>query len=198
MESYHSRLVSQKCLPKQGGLNSAKTFAIFSCRFIVVHISPTRTGELSSHHPQNPMRVEDIHTTGCCPVPRRDRLWHYHLLIAMQPSARCLAPWLRGSDPVCSPRTLHPPPPPMTRTPRVGFWRGASALSFLVGWLVGRRYHASLVRTTRRHTPVFFVDKFYVHKWQEFPRLAIDFTPRSCKSQLFILVNQLVGFDKTD
>jgi len=62
----------------------------------VVHISPTRTGELNSHHQQSPMRVEGIHTTGCCPVPRRDRLWHCcHHLSAMQPSARCLTPWLR-------------------------------------------------------------------------------------------------------
>jgi hypothetical protein len=42
------------------------------CTVILVHISPTRTGELNSHHKQSPMRVEGIHTTGCCPVPRRD------------------------------------------------------------------------------------------------------------------------------
>jgi hypothetical protein len=48
-------------------------FTIFSCRFLVVHTSPTRTQELNRHHQQSPMRV---HRTGCCPVPRRDRLRH--------------------------------------------------------------------------------------------------------------------------
>jgi len=67
-----------------------------SCKFLVFRISPTRTGELNSRQPQRPMRVEDIHTTGCCPVPRRDRLRHcYHHLSAMQFSVRCLTPWLR-------------------------------------------------------------------------------------------------------
>jgi hypothetical protein len=42
------------------------------------------------------MGVEGIHTTGCCPVSRTDRLRHcYHHLSALQPSARCLTPWLR-------------------------------------------------------------------------------------------------------
>jgi len=51
---------------------------------------------LARHHQQSPMRVEGIHTTGCCPVPRRDRLRHcYHHLSAMQSSARCLTPWLQ-------------------------------------------------------------------------------------------------------
>jgi hypothetical protein len=36
---------------------------IFSCRFLVVHISPTITWELNSHHQQSPMRVEGIQTT---------------------------------------------------------------------------------------------------------------------------------------
>jgi hypothetical protein len=44
-----------------------KAFAFFSCRFHVVHISRTRTGELNSHHQQSPMRVEGTHMTGCCP-----------------------------------------------------------------------------------------------------------------------------------
>jgi hypothetical protein len=72
-------------------------FAIFySCIFLVVHISPTRTGESNSHHQQSLTRVESVHTTGCCPVPRRDRLRHcYHHLSVMQPSARCLTPWLQ-------------------------------------------------------------------------------------------------------
>jgi hypothetical protein len=48
-------------------------FTIFSCRFLVVHISPTRIQELNRHHQQSPMRV---YRTGCCPVPRRDHLRH--------------------------------------------------------------------------------------------------------------------------
>jgi hypothetical protein len=77
-----------------------KSLRNISCKFLVVHITPARTGELNSHHQQSPMRVEGIHTTGCCPVPRRDRLRHcYHYLSVMQSSARCVTPWL-------GPRTL--------------------------------------------------------------------------------------------
>jgi hypothetical protein len=36
-------------LPKLLNLNSPKAIAICSCRFIVVHITPTRSGELASH-----------------------------------------------------------------------------------------------------------------------------------------------------
>jgi hypothetical protein len=62
-------------------------FAIFPCVFLVVHISPTRTGELDSDHQQSPMRVEGVHMTGCCPVPRRDRLRHCcHHLSTMLPN----------------------------------------------------------------------------------------------------------------
>jgi hypothetical protein len=69
---------------------------LLSSRFLVVHISPTRAGELNSHHPHSPVRVEGILTAGCCPVPRRDRLRHCcHHLSAMQPSARRLTPWVR-------------------------------------------------------------------------------------------------------
>jgi hypothetical protein len=31
---------------------------VFSCTFLVVRVSPTRTGELNSHHPQGPVWVE--------------------------------------------------------------------------------------------------------------------------------------------
>jgi hypothetical protein len=93
-EFQSSRLVPKNCLPKRRILNSDKAFPIFSCRFLVVHISPTRTGELDSHYQQSPMRVKGVHTTGCCPVPRRDLLRHCcHHLSAVQPSARCLTPW---------------------------------------------------------------------------------------------------------
>jgi hypothetical protein len=83
----------------------------FVCRFHVVHISPTITGEMNSHHPQSPMRVEGIHTTGCCPVPRRDRLRHCcHHLSTMQPSARCLTPWLRWTRALFAVLGRYPPP----------------------------------------------------------------------------------------
>jgi hypothetical protein len=60
--------------------------------------SPARTGELNHHYSQSPTRVEGIHSTGCCPVPRRDRSRHcYHHLVAMQPSAQYLAPLFRWS-----------------------------------------------------------------------------------------------------
>jgi hypothetical protein len=49
-------------------------FRRFFRTFLVVHISPTRTGVLTSHHPQSHIRVEGIHTRGCCPAPRRDHL----------------------------------------------------------------------------------------------------------------------------
>jgi hypothetical protein len=35
----------------------------------MVHISPRRTGELYSNHPQSPMRVEGIDTTGAARCP---------------------------------------------------------------------------------------------------------------------------------
>jgi hypothetical protein len=73
-----------------------KPLPFLSCRFLEVHISPTRTGELTGHHPHSPIWVEGIHMMGCCPVPQRDRLGHcYHHLSAMQLSARCLTPWLQ-------------------------------------------------------------------------------------------------------
>jgi hypothetical protein len=46
----------------------------FPCKFLVVHISPTRTEELNSHHLQIPMWMEGIDTMGCCLVPQRDCL----------------------------------------------------------------------------------------------------------------------------
>jgi hypothetical protein len=39
-------------------MNSAKAFAIFFCKFLVVYTGLTTTGELNSHHQQSPMRVE--------------------------------------------------------------------------------------------------------------------------------------------
>jgi hypothetical protein len=107
MQQIHTTLKSNK----RRNLNSAKSYAIFSCKFLVVHIIPTRTGELNSHHQQGPLWAEDIHTTGCCPVPRRDRLRHCYLhLSAMQPSARCLAPCLQWTSALFAVLGRYPPP----------------------------------------------------------------------------------------
>jgi hypothetical protein len=77
--------------------------------FIIVYIRPTGTGEFSSHHQQNPMWVEGKHTTGCCPVLRRDLLRHcYHHLIAMQPSARCHTSWRRWTTALSAVPRLYP------------------------------------------------------------------------------------------
>jgi hypothetical protein len=58
-------------------------FQVF-CIILVVHISPTKSGVINSHHQQSPMRMEGIRTTGCCPVPQRGLLRHcYHHLSAM-------------------------------------------------------------------------------------------------------------------
>jgi hypothetical protein len=73
----------------------------------VVHISPTRTGDLKSSPTER-------HVGGCytykrvLPVPRRDRLRQcYRQLSAIQPSARCLTPWLRWTTVLfCCPRTF--------------------------------------------------------------------------------------------
>jgi hypothetical protein len=83
-------------------------------------------GALNSRHQHSPMQMEGIHTTGCCSVPRRDRLLHcYHHLGAVQPLARCLT--LASVDVshvshvshVRRPRTL---PQSATRTSRIVFW----------------------------------------------------------------------------
>jgi hypothetical protein len=74
------------------------------------------------------MRVEGIHTTWCCPVPRRDRLRQCcHHLSAIQPSARCLTPWFRWTRTLLA--VLGRYPSYATRTPRVGFWRGGPYLN---------------------------------------------------------------------
>jgi hypothetical protein len=74
--------------------------------------SSTSTRELKSHHhQQSPMRVEGIHTRGCCPLPRR-----YRFTTLLSPP-QCHAvfgtmPHALGSvvqSPVCRPGTLSPP-----------------------------------------------------------------------------------------
>jgi hypothetical protein len=52
------------------------------------------------------------------PVSRRNRLRHYHILNAMQPSARCLTPWLRWTRALLA---VLRSCPSATRTPRLGF-----------------------------------------------------------------------------
>jgi hypothetical protein len=70
-------------------------FANFSVIFRCPYQSYKNRG-IKQSPPAEPHEVEGIHMTGCCPVPRRDRLRHcYHYLSAMQPSARCLTPWLQ-------------------------------------------------------------------------------------------------------
>jgi hypothetical protein len=102
-------------------MNSTKAFDIFSCRFLVVHISPSRTGQLNSHHQQSPMRVEDIHTTGCCPVPRRDLLRHcYHHLIAVVFLHGASHLGFGGPEPCLLSRTFLS----ARKTPMVGFGVG--------------------------------------------------------------------------
>jgi hypothetical protein len=100
--------------------------SFFPCRFLVIHISSTRTGKLNSHHQQSPMPVECIHTTGCCPVPRRDHLRHCyppqcHAAFGTMPHILASV----NHSPVCRPRTL---PSSAMRTPMFGFWTGCMAL----------------------------------------------------------------------
>jgi hypothetical protein len=90
--------------------NQLKPSSFFPSRFLVVHISPTRTGELNSHLQQSPMSVKGLYTTGCCPVPWRGRLWHCYLhLSAMEPLARCLTPWLRWTRSLFAVLGHYPP-----------------------------------------------------------------------------------------
>jgi hypothetical protein len=104
-----------------------KPSPLFSCKFLMVHISPSRTGELNSHYQQSPMWVKGIHTMGCCLVPQRDNLRHCcHDLNAMQPLAQCSTDWLQWT------RTLFAVlwrSPPVARTPRVGFWWDETVIS---------------------------------------------------------------------
>jgi hypothetical protein len=87
--------------------------------------------ESTSHHQQSPMRVEGIHTTGSWPVPWRDRLWHcYRHLSAMQPSVRCLTPWLQWTRALFT--VLTRPPPLATLAHRVRFWRAFCRIMYVL------------------------------------------------------------------
>jgi hypothetical protein len=81
----------------QGSFVDIRHFFFPFCRFLVVYIIPTRTGELNSNHPQSPVRVESIHMMGFCLMPRRNRLRHcYHRLSAVQPSFTSWLLWTRA------------------------------------------------------------------------------------------------------
>jgi hypothetical protein len=79
-------------------------FALFFCAFLMVHISPTRTGDLNSHHQQ------------CCPGDD-GIVCDTAITTAMQPSARCLTPWLRWTTALFAILRRYPPP-----------WRGRLGL----------------------------------------------------------------------
>jgi hypothetical protein len=81
----------------------------FFCRFFVVHISLTRTGELTIHHLHSPIQVEGICTT----VLPGDSKGPFAILVS---PSRCHATFstmphtLAALDhsPVCCSRTLTP------------------------------------------------------------------------------------------
>jgi hypothetical protein len=80
----------------------------FSCRVLVVHINSTRARELISHRPESPMRLKVKHTTGCCPVPRMFFLLsppQCHEAFGTMPHTLTSV----DQNPVCRPRTFHPP-----------------------------------------------------------------------------------------
>jgi hypothetical protein len=82
---------------------------IFSVDFLWSMLVPKRTGDLNSQHPQSLMWVEGIHTTRCCPVPRRDYLTvlsppQCHAAFGMMPSILASV----DQSPVCHPRTYPP------------------------------------------------------------------------------------------
>jgi hypothetical protein len=90
---------------------------LFSLNIFMVHISPTRSRELNSHHPHSPMRVEGIHTTGWARCPGGTICDIAVATFGTMPHT--LASVVKS--PVHHPGTS---PPTATRTPRVGFWRG--------------------------------------------------------------------------
>jgi hypothetical protein len=89
--------VGQRCLP----LVLSITFPLLLWRFLSSQL-------LCAHY-----------TVWCCAVLRRDRLRHCcHHLSAIQPSPRCLTPWLRWTRALFAALEPHLP---ATRAPRFGF-----------------------------------------------------------------------------
>jgi hypothetical protein len=106
-ECHDSPLVPWKCLPKQRNLNSAVPFTIFSCGFLVVHVSPTRTGELNSHCQQSLMQV-NAGVLPSAPIGLFATLLlppQWHAAFGMMPHTLASV----DQSPVCRPRTLPPP-----------------------------------------------------------------------------------------
>jgi hypothetical protein len=90
--------VGQRCLP----LTLSIIFPLLLWRFLSSQL-------LCAHY-----------TMWCCAVLRRDRLRHCcHHLSAIQPSQRCLTPWLRQTRALFA--VLGHPPPPAKGAPRFGF-----------------------------------------------------------------------------
>jgi hypothetical protein len=83
-------------------------FTSFSRRFLVGHISPTRTKALNSHHPLSPMLVEGIHTTGATQCPK-GIICDTSPLSAIRPSARCLTPLLQWTRALFTVLGRYPP-----------------------------------------------------------------------------------------
>jgi hypothetical protein len=109
---------------KRRNLNPAKTIVIF-CRFVAVHISPARTGELKESPPAEP-HASGRHTYDGVlrGVPKGS-------LGTLLPPPQCHAALGTmphtfvsvGQSPFCRPRTLRLS---STRTPRVWFCRGCT------------------------------------------------------------------------
>jgi hypothetical protein len=96
-------------------------FAIFFCRFLVVHISPTRTGESEQSPPAEPHADgRHIHTTGLLPGS-------FETLLSLP---RCHAAFGTMPHITRSLFDVHRTLPLFApRTPRVEFWRGRGTTS---------------------------------------------------------------------
>jgi hypothetical protein len=122
MESKHRRLVSWKRLPKRWNLNSAKSLRDFwPCRFLMVHISRTRTGELvtTSRVPWGGGHTHDGVLPGALKGSFATLLSPPQCHAAFGTMPHTLA--AVDQSPVCRLRTL---PLSATGTPSVVFWRG--------------------------------------------------------------------------
>jgi hypothetical protein len=105
MESHHSRLVPKKVNLSDEIWIQLKPSSFFPlCRFLVVHINSTRTGELQSPQ-QSPMSAEGIYATGCL-LPCAPKGSFATLL----PPPQCHAAFGTfasvDQNPLCRPRTL--------------------------------------------------------------------------------------------
>jgi hypothetical protein len=92
---------------KRRNLNSAKVFANFPCRILAVHISPIRTWELNSLHPQSPTWMEDTYD-GELPGAPKESFAALLSLPQCHAAFGTMSHTLASVDqsPVCRPRTL--------------------------------------------------------------------------------------------